>query len=150
MLTCLFAALTSVGFALIYRARFRYLPWMALGGLLAYGSYLLAFRQIPQIFCAALISGAVTALYCEGIARLLRAPSLLFLMPSLISMVPGSYLYYAMHAMAQRRWADAWHFGGQTLYWALGLSAGVGLVTVIKVFLFRRYADKRDTGCAKQ
>ena len=126
-------SLGSVGFALVFRLRYRFLPLAALGGLLNWGSYLLLRHFSATLFVACLVASALSALYAEILAKRLRAPAPLFLIPAVIPSIPGSNLYYTMAAAVGGDLAGVTENALATCIWALGIAAGISAVLALLV-----------------
>jgi len=124
------APIGSIGFALLFRLRLRYLPTAAVGGFFCWGIYLLAAHFTEGVFLPTMISSAYCALFSEIAARIHKAPATLFLITSLVPLIPGSTLYYTMLHAAQRNWPMAAYFGVRTGQFALGIAAGSCIVWV--------------------
>ncbi len=124
----------------------RRLPWVALGGALASA---LGFFALPlgDFMCNLLAVFAVT-LYCEGAARLVKAPVITFLAPSIISLVPGSFLYYTLHGYINGMYGDALVMGGRMLAVFFGIAAGILTGSLLSTYLFGhvRRAEKKFRG----
>ena len=127
--------LGSVGFALIFRLPYRYLPLAALGGLLNWGSYLTFFALSDKLFLSCLAASAISALYAELLAKRLRAPTILFLIPTVIPSIPGSNLYYTLEAAVSGDLAAVGKNALLTCQWAFGIAAGISLVSILFVML---------------
>lgn len=134
--------LGSLGFALIFRLPYRYLPLAALGGLLNWGSYLAFFALSDRLFLSCLMASALSALYAELLAKRLRAPTTLFLIPTVIPSIPGSNLYYTLEAAVSADFAAAGKNALQTCQWAFGIAAGVSLVSILFVMIRNNRATK--------
>ena len=70
------------------------------------------------------------ALYAEILARRLRAPATLFLVPAVIPSIPGSNLYYTMQAAVRGQYALVGENAIGTLKWAFGISGGISIIVV--------------------
>ena len=123
---------------MIFGLRKKYLFISALGGLFAWAIYLGASCFIAEEFFCCLLAASFAALYAELLAHLCKAPSTLFLIPSLIPLIPGSSLYYTMSCTVQGDAAGARSYGITTLKWALAIAAGISLVIA-----FRELRTKR-------
>ena len=132
--------LGSVGFAMIFRLPFRYLPLAALGGLLNWGSYLGCFALSGALFLSCFVASALSALYAELLAKYLRAPTTLFLIPAVIPSIPGSNLYYTLQAAVDGNLAATLENALLTCKWAFGIAGGISLVGII--FVMIRNAEK--------
>ena len=126
------AFLGSLGFTLLFGLRRRYLFAASLGGVLAWGVYLAVEAGMKQGFLACLIAAAFAVLYAELLARKLKTPATLFVIPAIVPLVPGSSLYYAMSSAVQGDLISARSYGTQTLVYALAIAAGISLVTAIR------------------
>ena len=123
--------LGSVGFALLFNLRKKYLPFAALGGAACWGTYLLAEHFGSGIFLASFAAASVSALFAEILARKVKAPVTLFLITTLIPLVPGSSLYNTMYRIVTGDLAEAGIYGSSTLYCVLGIASGICAVTAL-------------------
>lgn len=101
VLQTLMGALGSVGFALLFRVRWRLLIFAFLGGLLSWGTYCIASLFVTHEALQYLIATVALTLYAEGFARILKCPSIILLVTGWIPLIPGSALYYSICALVQ-------------------------------------------------
>ena len=125
------AFLGSMGYCLLFHLRFQLLLPASLGGVLNWGVYLLLEPRLGSAFYACLIASAAAALYAEMMAKRLRAPATLFLVPSVMPSIPGGSLFYAMSSAVRGQWAEARAYGFRTAEYALAIAAGISLVWAI-------------------
>ena len=93
----LIAALVSTaGFCLMYHLTRRHIPLAAGGAAACWAVYLLLRSRIGNLFYLVLLVSIFSAAYAEIAAKYAKAPATLFLIPALIPLVPGSYVYYMM------------------------------------------------------
>ena len=123
-------SLGSLGFALIFRQRARYLPLAALGGLLNWGIYLLLYHLTSALFLSCLVASAAAAIYSELLAKRLHAPTTVFLVPAVIPSIPGSNLYYTMQAAVAGSFSLVAENALATATWAFGIAGGISIVWV--------------------
>ena len=95
------ATVGSLGFGILFNVRGKRLLAVAVGGGAAWALYLCFFALTESLgFSYFLVSFAVS-LYAEVMARVYKAPAIIFISPSLIPLVPGASLYYTMsHALS--------------------------------------------------
>ena len=95
------ATVGSLGFGILFNVRGKGLLAVAVGGGAAWALYLCFFALTESLgFSYFLVSFAVS-LYAEVMARVYKAPAIIFISPSLIPLVPGASLYYTMsHALS--------------------------------------------------
>lgn len=84
----------AVGFAMLFNVHGKKLGLIALGSLVSWGCFLLC--RGAGIFYAFFCATCAAALISEVLARVAKGPVLLFLVPMLIPLIPGSDLYYTM------------------------------------------------------
>lgn len=78
-----------------------------------------------------LIPTIVGTLYAEVIARIVKAPTIVFLIPAVIPLTPGGTLYYTMSAIVEGDMVKAQKQGEITLLVALGIAVGIVFISVI-------------------
>ncbi|MSS44159.1 threonine/serine exporter [Anaerosalibacter bizertensis] len=61
----------------------------------------------------------------ELLARHLKKPATVFIIPGIISLVPGAGMYYTMLALIEKRFLDAANIGTETLFIAVAISIGI-------------------------
>lgn len=135
----LLAALVgSFGFAMLFGLHRRYLLPASLGSMLVWGLFLGAQALLGGIFLPSLLASGFAVLYAELMARLLRTPATLFVIPAIFPLVPGSSLYYAMSCAVRGELADARAYGTQTLLCALAIAAGISFVIACRELRTRK------------
>lgn len=122
------AFLGSTGFAMLFHLRGRLVLPAGIGGLFCWGTYLLAEHFLGGLFIPSVVGSAFAALYAELLARIMKAPATIFFVPTVISMIPGSTLYYTMSYAVRKDWEQAHIYGSNTLQYALGIAVGICLV----------------------
>ena len=132
------AFLGSLGFSIMFGLRRRYLFPASLGGLLAWGVYLVTQSLMHTPFLSYLLAAAFAVVYAEGLARLLKSPATLFVVPGIVPLAPGSSLYYAMSSAVGGDLALARQYGGATLKAALAIAAGISFVLAIRELKTKR------------
>lgn len=122
------AFIGSMGFCMLFRLRKGLWLPAAAGGLLCWGFYLTGDHLWGKIFPAAFLASAFAALYAEAAARKLKAPATLFLIPAVVSLVPGGGLYYTMRYAVQGQMELSAMYGSETLQYVLGISCGMCII----------------------
>ncbi len=119
----------TLGYCLLFNVKRSRIIYCCIGGTLAtLISYVCAECGLP-LLVQNMIPAAIATLYAELMARLLKAPATVFLIPSIIPLVPGGRLYDAMSAMVDGDRLEAAALGRQTVLIAIGLAVGVVLVS---------------------
>ncbi len=138
LITLLMSALATLGFSILFYVHPRRLALATLGGLLTCGVYLLAGHFLDGELLPNLIAAAVGAGYSEVCARITRVPVPVYLVPSVIPLVPGSGLYDTMFQVVAGEYAAAAAVGLKTLQIALGIAGGLVLASVVGLFILPR------------
>ena len=128
ILQLVMAFMGSLGFSMIFRLRRSLWITGSLGGTLCWGCYLLMFDVTQHIFASGLVASAFAAVYAEIFARKKMAPTLLFVIPSVVPLIPGSSLYYTMSAAVSGNTREISEYGSLTLQYALSIAAGISIV----------------------
>ena len=125
----------SLGFALIFRLSARYLLPASFGGLLAFVVYFVCDTFGMGLFTANLLAAIVGSLYSELLARMMKTPSVEFMIPCIIPLVPGSMLYHTMSHLLAAEYAPAFDSFVKAMMTALGIAAGVIVLSVVSGIL---------------
>ncbi len=126
----------AIGFSVLFGAHPKRLIYATLAGMICTSAYMLVEDLAPTtgfgwLFLASFAGGAACTLYSEVMARVLKTPATVFLIPGLIPMVPGGSLYYTMAFLVQGDQATAAQKGIDTLCVCLGISAGIVVMSVV-------------------
>lgn len=129
------AGIGALAFGVLFNLHGKKLISVFLGGAIGWLFVLLltyfgADESTAYFFVALLLS-----LYAEVLARVLKAPTTVFIIPSLIPLVPGSSLYYTM---AYALDGEKELFTGKALT-ALSLAAALAIGIIIATALTRLF-----------
>ena len=133
VLTSVFGA---VGLAFVMRLDFRRIPTAAAGSFISCMVFIISRAFGGGLFVSSFAAAAVVSVFSEISARVLKAPVTVFLTPSLIPLVPGSYLYYTMYAMIERDFEGFAENAISTIIIGFGVSVGVMLAAVSATLFF--------------
>lgn len=129
LVPCLCAFLACVGFTFIYNLHGVGRLICGAGGALGWLIYLLFEKSLLGAFLAA----AAIAVFSEMMARVVRCPATGYLLVSLLPLVPGGGIYYAMsYCVAGER-----ELFLQTLLNTLGMAATLAVGAMLASSMFR-------------
>lgn len=132
----LMAYLGALGFGALYNLHGKKLQFASLGGLLAWGVYLLVNQMTPSPYPCAFVSSVALTLYSELMARVHKTPVTCFLVTSAIPLIPGAGLYRAVSALMLKHAVEATAQGTYTLLFAASMASGITLTTLLfRLFL---------------
>ena len=141
----LMAAVGSVTFGMFFGIYSKKLVFSALGGALTWSVYLLAMHfNVNEPICYALAAAAGT-LFAEILARIVKTPVTLFIITSVIPLVPGGALYYTMLGLLQGNQDVFLLKGSYTLSAAGAMALGMFAATMLFkiVFSFFGFTKKK-------
>ena len=139
------AIITSVAFAIVFKTNKRHLVVSGVCGIFTFVSYYLIFILTDSLFWAAFISAVVSATLCEINARVRKAPNIVVMMPAVISIVPGGYLYRSARYLVKGSVASGIAELGSAASIALGLAGGI-VVASIAFLVLSDWITKAKTG----
>ncbi|MBQ6795424.1 MAG: threonine/serine exporter family protein [Clostridia bacterium] len=122
------AVIGTVGFSFMLRLRKERLPIIAISTALCYSIYLLCIHFEASDLMANFVAALFAAFAAEFLAKFIKAPVTVFLIPTILPLVPGSSLYYTIEAFFQGDLKNA------LLYFsALGRTIGAILLAIVIV-----------------
>ncbi len=126
------AFIGSWGFAMLFHVGREKLLLTSLGGLLAWGAYLLMGFVSGQDVVRYFFASVALTVYAETMARVVKCPATLFLITAAIPLVPGGSLYKTMQFFMQN---DLDAFSRQALTTVLlAVAIAVGMLFPTSVF----------------
>lgn len=128
-------ALGTLGFSILFYVHPRRLTLATLGGVLTTGVYLLAGYFLGGELLPNLLGALIGAGFSEICARLTKVPVPIYMVPSVIPLVPGSALYATMFNFVSGDYAASAAAALTTLEVALGISGGIVIASVLGIFL---------------
>ncbi len=128
IIAVLAAVLGTVGFALMLRLRKHRLPVIALSTGLCYSVYLLALHFSLADFIANFLATLFAGFASEFLAKYVKAPVTVFLIPTILPLVPGASLYYTIESFFQSDFDKALFY-----FTALGRTIGAILLGIVTV-----------------
>jgi len=138
------ATLGTLGFALIFRVNAKRLPFAMLGGMITWIVYEAVALYFPQVMVASFVSALVMALYSEIMARVLRAPTILFLLTGAVPIVPGNGLYQSIRSLMTGDMARFSTNARSTLETLLGITVGLGVASILVGVALQIMKNSRD------
>lgn len=104
----------------------------SIGGMLSWWLYLILKDKIASVFYLLVVVGAFTATYSEIAAKIAKTPATVFLLPGLIPLIPGGFVYYAMLGLVQNEFDVMRQNALLAGQWAVGIAAGICVVAVAR------------------
>ncbi|WBW50722.1 threonine/serine exporter family protein [Peptoniphilus equinus] len=130
------ASCATLSFAFYFNCPQKSLVYNALLGGFVWTLYSVLLNYSTYIF-SAFISAVVMGCVAEQLARLLKMPATVFLLPGLVPLVPGAGMYYTMYNFIFQNYSAFVNEAVKTVFMAGALAAGV--VVSSSVFKILRY-----------
>lgn len=125
-LACLFGA---VGFCFLFNIHRLGILFCTIGGILTWVVHCVAMMLGAEEMAAVLIASIFAATYAEIMARRRKCPAIGYLIIGLISLIPGSSLYYTINFAIQGQMSQFADRGMRTIAIAGLMAAGILLVS---------------------
>ena len=120
--------LGTLGFGILFNVRRKKLFFGCIGSIISWSMYLLLKLFIPSEILIYLLVSITTSIYSEILAAALKTPTTTFLIISLIPLIPGGSLYYALSHAFEGNNVEFLTRALYTLQLASALSLGIILV----------------------
>ena len=120
----------SFAFAIFFNAPKKSLIPCGIVGGIGWCAYILMSKSsyFSNVF-SMVIASAVISLLSEILARKLKYPSINFIIPGILPLVPGLGLYNTMYSLVQKDYALAVSTGTDTLFKSGGIAIGILIIT---------------------
>lgn len=150
LFTILGVLTVSVGFALFFHIPYKRLVLIVPVTAISYACLILINHFTGNSFAATLVAAAVASVFAETFARVYRCPTTIYLIPSVLPLIPGGQLYNAMYHLVRLNGDMAWSFGLQAILLFVALGVGLSAVSVFfqiilpvknKVHIANRYRN---------
>ena len=119
------AFLGSLGFALLFHVRREKLLLASLGGLLAWGVYLLMGFVSGQDVVRYFFASVALTVYAETMARVVKCPATLFIITAAVPLIPGGSLYHTMKFFMEGNFTACSIQGLNTVLLAVSIAVGI-------------------------
>ncbi len=137
LIQILTGAVGTLGYALVFHVRLKLLPAATMGGLLSWAVYLLIYHPTGNLFLASLIAAMAVYAWSEVMARIMKAPVTIFLLPGIIPLLPGSFLYYTTLALLNEDGAQFQIQGVNTIASTMGIACGVVIASIVASYVIQ-------------
>jgi uncharacterized membrane protein YjjB (DUF3815 family) len=137
------AALSTLGFSILFYVHPRRLLVATIGGTLTCGIYLLGVHFIGGELLPNLLGALVGAGFSEIMGRLTKVPVPIYMVPCVIPLVPGGGLYATMFNFVAGNYEAAATSGMRTLQIALGIAGGIVIASVLGIIFRPKMFSKK-------
>lgn len=133
VIQALLAAGGTMGFCVLFHVPIRHIPVCGFIGGCAWGMYqfVSGFSSMGPIV-ASFIAAALVGFLSDIASRIIREAATIFIIPGILPLVPGAYIFYAMQALVSDDMVDTTSYLTDTMKLAAAIALGllaVGSVT---------------------
>ena len=127
----------TFGFSVLLKVSKQKLIFTTLGGALsAVISYFLT-QSGKGIFTSTFFAMAAICIYSELLARIIKTPANVILLPSTIPLLPGGSLYYTLSCLIHSDKEKFAHYAKETILTGAGIALGAILVSILITFIIK-------------
>lgn len=125
----------TFAFSVLLKVSKQKLIFTTLGGALsAVISYFL-IQSGKGIFTATFFAMIAICIYSEALARLIKTPANVILLPSTVPLLPGGSLYYTLSCLIHSDKEMFAHYAKETILTGAGIALGAIFVSIIITFI---------------
>lgn len=132
IITCILGAF---GFSIILKVSKSKIIYTVLGGTISAVISVLMLKNGKGIFSATFYAMIAITTYSEILARIIKTPACVILMPSTVPLLPGGSLYYTMNCLIAKDYKNFLIYGKETLLTGFGIAFGAVIVSIISIFI---------------
>ena len=145
----IFAGLATCGFAIFFNVQPKLLLWTAPIGALGWLVYVLGFFNYENPMIYSFKAAAVIYLCSEILARRLKQPAILFVIPGILPLVPGVGLYQTVYSIMFKKYGLAATIGTKSVIVSIGIALGILVVAslsrVFNLYQLKKAFSRNDT-----
>ena len=120
----------TLGFMIMYGIHPKRMPFVLFGVFLTTLTYV-CFKDSYSTLVCNMFASIIATMYSEIMARVIKAPTTVFLIPAVVPLVPGGSLYYTMLNLIRNDSEKIGYYGNQALLCALGISVGIIICSIV-------------------
>jgi len=145
----IFAGLATCGFAIFFNVQPKLLLWTAPIGALGWLVYVLGVFNYETPMIYSFTAAAVISLCSEILARRLKQPAILFVIPGILPLVPGVGLYQTVYSIMFKKYGLAATIGTKSVIVSIGIALGILVVAslsrVFNLYQLKKAFSRNDT-----
>lgn len=124
-----FSFWATIGFSVFFNSPLKSLiPSGVIGGI-GWTVYMILFDFYENAILANFFAAALISLLSEILARKMKYPAIIFVIPGMLPLIPGLGLYNTMLSLVEGNYANAISIGTNALFVSASIAMGVLLIT---------------------
>lgn len=124
-----FSSLATIGFSIFFNSPKKSLfPAGIIGGI-GWTVSIILFRFSGNAILANFFAAALISLLSEILARKMKYPAIIFVIPGMLPLIPGLGLYNTMLSLVEGNYSNAVSIGTNALFVSASIAMGILLIT---------------------
>lgn len=125
----------TLGFSILLKVSKQKLIYTVIGGAISAVIYYFMKSAEYNNFIATLAAMVAICVYSEVMARIIKTPANVILIPSTIPLVPGGLLYYTLSYLVHYDKENFLYYAKETAFVGLGIALGAVIVSIFVTFI---------------
>lgn len=127
----IYSILGTLGFLAVLNMPKSKIPAAIIGAAISAVISVLFYESLGT-FVSVLIASVSVGIYSEIMARFLKTPSTIILIPSTLPLLPGGTLYYSVNYFIQSNYALSNEYALETIKAGFGIAVGAIITSILK------------------
>ncbi len=123
--------------AVLFNTKRRHLVIAASIGAGGWLVYSVMLNNTGSMYVSTFLGASFVGICGEIVSRYKKAPATVFILPGIIPLVPGAFIYHSMLSLATSNYSAAADFGSKTVFLALSISCGIIISTTFRKLLIK-------------
>lgn len=132
IITCIIGTL---GFSVLLKVSKNKIIYTVIGGAVSAVISVLMIKYGCGIFYSTLTAMIAVTIYSEVLARIIKTPAGVILMPSTVPLLPGGSLYYTVSYLFFKDYEKFIQYGIETILTGAGIALGAVAVSILMTFI---------------
>lgn len=135
-----FSFLATLGFSIFFNSPKKSLINAGIIGGIGWTVYSILFNLSENIILANFFAATLISILSEILARKMKYPAIIFVIPGMLPLIPGLSLYNTMLSLVEGNYTSAVSIGTNALFISASIAMGVLLVTsLVKTYYIIRF-----------
>ncbi len=145
----IFSALATGGFSIFFNVEKKILPFVSVVGGIGWVLYVIGSLKFENPIIYSFISAAFISLSAEYLARKLKQPAIIIVIPGILPLVPGLGLYNTIYYIIQKQYVQAATVGTRAVIISVGIALGIlvmsSLSKVLNLYQLKKAFVRNDS-----
>ncbi len=117
--------MATIGTCIVFNIKRKHLILASMISAIGWIIYILTLNKFKKEYIAIFLAASAIGILGEIISRYKKAPATIFILPGIIPLVPGTFIYYTMLNITKKNYILATDFGIKTIFVSLAIACGI-------------------------